>query len=132
MFPENFRVLGYVSRSHQSDLSKPCKHWDIFLSHCTSMVNNLDPWILISHCRYSSSETSTSSPSIIFIDHIPRHGQRHSYSFLILLGIFIHSTLVYSYHHFVSFPQSEYQLSFSQSFVSLSFLSTTRTQPTVL
>ena len=34
MFPENFRVLGYVSRSHQSDLSKSCKHWDIFLSHC--------------------------------------------------------------------------------------------------
>ena len=33
-FPENFRVLDYVSRLHQADLSKLCKHWDIFLSHC--------------------------------------------------------------------------------------------------
>ena len=33
-FPENFRVLDYVSRLHQADLSKSCKHWDIFLSHC--------------------------------------------------------------------------------------------------
>ena len=90
-----------------------------FIPASTSMVDNPDPRILISHCRYSSSGTSMSSPSIIPIDHIPRHGQRHSYSFLISLSIFIHSTLVYSYCHFVSFPQFEYQLSFSQSFVSL-------------
>ena len=24
----------YVRKSHQSDLSKTSKHWDIFLSHC--------------------------------------------------------------------------------------------------
>ena len=35
--PKIFRVLDYVSRSHQSDLSKSCKHWDIFLSHCRSV-----------------------------------------------------------------------------------------------
>ena len=33
-FPKNFRVLDYASRLHQADLSKSCKHWDIFLSHC--------------------------------------------------------------------------------------------------
>ena len=33
-FPEDSRVLDYVSGSHRSDLSKSCKHWDIFLSHC--------------------------------------------------------------------------------------------------
>ena len=84
----------------------------------TPKVDNPDPQILILYCRYSSSETSTSSPSIILIDHMPRHGQRHSYSFHILLGISIHSTLVYSYHCYVSFLQFEYQLSFPQSFVS--------------
>ena len=82
------------------------------------MVDNPDPQILILYCHYSSSETSMSSPLIILIDHIPRHGQRHSYSFHILLGISIHSTLVYSYRHYVSFLQFEYQLSFPQSFVS--------------
>jgi hypothetical protein len=33
-FTKNFRVLDHVSRLHQSDLSKSCKYWDIFLSHC--------------------------------------------------------------------------------------------------
>ena len=87
------------------------------------VVNNPDPRILTSHCRYSSSETSTSSPSIILIDHIPRHGQRHSHLFLILLGISIHSTLVYSYRCFVFCLQFEYQLSSPQSFISILFLS---------
>ena len=27
-------LADYVRRSHQSDLSKTSKHWDIFLSHC--------------------------------------------------------------------------------------------------
>ena len=71
----------------------------------TPMVDNPDPWILILYCCYSSSETSMSSPSIILINHIPRHGQRHSYSFHILLGISIHSTLVYSYRLFPWTPK---------------------------
>ena len=36
--PKDFRVLDYVSGSHQFDLSKLCKHWDIFLSHCMSSL----------------------------------------------------------------------------------------------
>ena len=96
------------------------------------VVDNSDPRILTSHCHYSSSETSTSSPLIILIDHIPRHGQKHSHLFLILLGISIHFTLVYSYCHFVFCLQFEYQLSSPQSFVSILFLSTTQTQSAVL
>ena len=98
----------------------------------TPMVDNPDPRILILYCRYSSSETSMSSPSIILIDHIPRHGQRHSYSFHILLGISIHSTLVYSYCCHVSFLQFEYQLSFPPEFRLFSFFSTTWTQSVFL
>ena len=30
----------YVRRSHQSDLSKTSKHWDIFLSHCNCRINH--------------------------------------------------------------------------------------------
>ena len=92
----------------------------LHLPTSTPVIDNPDPRILTAHCRYSSFETSMSSPSIIPIDHILRHGQRHSHLFFILLGISIHSTLVYSYHHFVFYPQFEYQLSFPQSFVSLS------------
>ena len=36
LFPKSFRFLCYVISSHQFDLSKSCKHWDIFLSHCNS------------------------------------------------------------------------------------------------
>ena len=31
---KQFMLADYVRRSHQSDLSKTSKHWDIFLSHC--------------------------------------------------------------------------------------------------
>ena len=44
----------------------------------TPMVDNPDPQILVLHCCYSSSETSMSSPLIIPIDHIPRHGHSES------------------------------------------------------
>ena len=37
--PKDFRVLDYVSGSHKFDLSKSCKHWDIFLSHCNNKLN---------------------------------------------------------------------------------------------
>ena len=46
----------------------------------------------------------------------PQSPLQHFHLFLITLGIFIHSTLVYSYHHLVPFPQIEYQLSFSPEF----------------
>jgi hypothetical protein len=38
---KNFRVLDHVSRLHQSDLSKSCKHWDIFLSHCITVISTV-------------------------------------------------------------------------------------------
>ena len=39
LFPESFRFFCYVISSHQFDLSKSCKHWDIFLSHCMHGTN---------------------------------------------------------------------------------------------
>ena len=111
-----------MSRSHQVTLLSPDPSGLRYASSrlhipaSTPMVDNPDPWILVLHCHYSSSETSASSPSIIPIDHIPRHGQRHSHLYLIILGIFIYSALVYSYHCFVSFLQFEYQLGFLPEF----------------
>ena len=70
-----------VSGSHQVTLLSPdpsglryaSSH--LHLPASTPVVNNPDPQILVLYCCYSSSETSTSSPSIIPINHIPRHGQ---------------------------------------------------------
>jgi hypothetical protein len=31
------RFLAYVTTSHHANLSKMCKHWGSFLSHCTSL-----------------------------------------------------------------------------------------------
>ena len=36
-------LADYVRRSHQSDLSKTSKHWDIFLSHCTAVTSQFKP-----------------------------------------------------------------------------------------
>ena len=53
-FPTNFRVLDYVSRLHQADLSKSCKHWDIFLSHCSCLFFSL-LLVLLWRLRWSKS-----------------------------------------------------------------------------
>ena len=49
LFPQIFRSLNYVIKSHQPDLSKSSKHWDIFLSHCMEIIHTR--WDLYQFCH---------------------------------------------------------------------------------
>ena len=37
MLCDYFRFLGYVIVSHHANLSKMCKHWGSFLTHCINV-----------------------------------------------------------------------------------------------
>ena len=66
-------------------------------------------------------ETTMSSPSIISINYILRHGQGAKPLLCFFLGIFI---VVFNHCHLVCFYSFKYQFSFPQNFVLFTFSTT--------
>ena len=72
----------YVRRSHQSDLSKTSKHWDIFLSHCT--WGSVKYWTWAALCyrdKYSFRSTCTPFKFSIAVSVLP-----HPFNKLLMYG----------------------------------------------